>query len=144
MARGKVYKDKEAILKSKAEKQMNNADELFIAPNAFNDDHFDAIKYAARFLRFNGHLDLEEQLLEECGINPIPVFPIEESEFVQRLHAEGLSPHVQGYLRMGEGEDAIRYPIIVLNGDILRYEVFFQKLKSDLREELKAEMNGDT
>jgi hypothetical protein len=45
---------------------------------------------------------------------------------------------------MGEGEDAIRYPIIVLNGDILRYEMFFQKLKSDLREELKAELNGDT
>ena len=144
MARVKVYKDKEAILKSKPERQLNNADELFIAPNAFNNDHFDAIKYAARFLRFNGHLDLEEKLLEECGINPIPVFPIEESEFVQRLHAEGLSPHVQGYLRMGEGEDAIRYPIIILNGDILRYEQFFQKLKFDLREELKAEMNGDT
>lgn len=123
---------------------MHDADELLIAPNDFNESHLQAIRYAARFLRHRGYNDESEDLLTEAGIASVPMYDIEESEFMQKLQQEGIRPQLQGFLQAGTGKNAIRYPIVVLHGDVMRYEMFYQKLKHTLREEFEAELqNGD-
>lgn len=137
--------DVKDLINTPAEELMHDADEIIISPNDFNKNHLEAIRYAARFLRYKGYLDESEELLMEAGIDPVPTYELSNSEYIQRLEAEGLRPHVQGFLKAGSGKDAIRYPIIVMNGDIMRWEMFYQKLKHDLKEEAKAELqNGDS
>jgi hypothetical protein len=122
---------------------MHDADELVVAPNEFNNSHLEAIRYAARFMRYKGYHDESEELLLEAGIETVPVYDIEDSEFIKRLQEEGIRPQLQGFLTAGTGRDAIRYPIVVLHGDIMRYEMFYQKLKHTLREEFEAELQND-
>ena len=57
------------------------------------------------------------------------------------MQQEGISVSLQGYMKVGINEEAIRYPIIILSGDVMRFECMFQKLKHDLKNELQSESN---
>lgn len=137
----KVFKSEEEIINTRVDMLVHDADELIIGPNSMKEDHLTGIRYAARFMRHKGLIEESEELLTECNIEQVPNYDIENSEFVQRLIAEGITPHIQGFLKMGQGKEAIRYPIVALNGDILRWEIFFQKLKHDLKQEMLNDSN---
>jgi hypothetical protein len=131
----------EDMINTPSEYIMHDADDLLIGPKDMTKQHLEGIIYAARFMRHRGGVHEAEELLTECGINTVPQYDLENSEFIRRVEAEGMKAHVQGFMRAGKGKDAIRYPIIMVNGDIMRWEIFMQKLKSDLKEELKNDSN---
>jgi len=131
----------EELISIPANEIMHDADELVVAPNSMSEDNLLGIRYAARFLRHRGLVEESEDLLRECKIQQVPNYDLDDSEFIQKLRSEGIEPHIQGWMQIGTGKEAIRYPIIVLNGDIVRWEIFYQKLKHDLKQEENNESN---
>lgn len=141
MAKKKEIKNLDELKSIDSSELMNQVDEVLIGANDLNDDHKVGIKIAAEFMRRNGLGEASEDLLHSYEMNPIPIFPIEESEFCQRMQQEGINVSIQGYMKVGINEEAIRYPIIILSGDVMRFECMFQKLKHDLKNELQSESN---
>ena len=116
-------------------------DEFIKGANDLNDDNKLGLKLAAEFMRSNGLEDAAHDLLNQYEMKVIPTYNMEDSEFVQRMQAENIPVNLQGYMKVGQGDEAIRYPMIVLSGDVMRFECMFQKLKHDLKNELQSESN---
>lgn len=129
----KTINSVEEMISIPANEIMHDADELVVAPNSMSEDNLLGIRYAARFLRHRGLVEESEDLLRECRIEQVPNYDLNDSEFIQRLDSEGIKPHIQGWMQVGTGKEAIRYPIVVMSGDIMRWEIFYQKLKNDLK-----------
>lgn len=125
----------EEMVNIPSEMIMHDADELIVAPNSMSEDNLLGIRYAARFLRHKGLIQESEELLTECHIQQVPNYNVEDSEFIQKLIENGINPMIQGWMQVGSGTEAIRYPIVVLTGDIMRWEMFYQKLKHDLKQD---------
>ena len=116
-------------------------DEFIKGANDLNDDNKLGLKLAAEFMRSHGLEDAAHDLLNQYEMKVIPTYNMEDSEFVQRMQAENIPVNLQGYMKVGQGDEAIRYPMIVLSGDVMRFECMFQKLKHDLKNELQSESN---
>lgn len=125
----------EEMINIPSEMIMHDADELIVAPNSMSEDNLLGIRYAARFLRHKGLIQESEELLTECRIQQVPNYNVEDSEFIQKLNEHGITPMIQGWMQVGSGTEAIRYPIVVLTGDIMRWEIFYQKLKHELKQD---------
>ncbi|AIX24381.1 hypothetical protein AAJ62_gp037 [Synechococcus phage ACG-2014g] len=122
---------------------LNNVEQedLIEGGNALNDYQRQGVNIAAEWLRSKGMFDESEELLIAHNLKTVPVFPIQDSECVRRMENGGIRCVNQGYLTMGEGQQAIRYPIIGITTDVMRLEVFFQTLKHELKNELQSESN---
>lgn len=116
-------------------------DEFIKGANDLNDDNRLGLKLAAEFMRSHGLDEAAHDLLNQYEMKVLPTFNMEDSEFVQRMRAENIPVNLQGYMKVGHGDEAIRYPIIILSGDVMRFECMFQKLKHDLKNELQSESN---
>lgn len=126
-----------------AHELLNNVEQedLIEAGNALNDFQRQGVNIAAEWLRSKGMFNESEELLVAHNLKTVPIFPIQESECVRRMQDGGIVCVNQGYLTMGEGTGAIRYPIIAITTDVMRLEVFFQTLKYELKNELQSESN---
>lgn len=116
-------------------------DEFIKGANDLNDDNRLGLKLAAEFMRSHGLEEAAHDLLNQYEMKVIPTYDMEDSEFIQRMQAENVPVNLQGYMKVGQGDEAIRYPIVILSGDVMRFECMFQKLKHDLKNELQSESN---
>lgn len=131
----------EELIAISSSELMHQADDIIIGANILTDEHKNGLKLAAEFMRSHGLEEAAHDMLYRYNMEVIPTFPIENSEWANRMKDAGVAVNVQGYMKVGEGKDAIRYPIIMMSGDIMRYEIMFQKLKHDLKNELQNEDN---
>lgn len=131
----------EELIAISSSELMHQADDIIIGANTLTDEHKNGLKLAAEFMRSHGLEEAAHDMLYLYNMEVIPTFPIENSEWANRMKDAGVAVNVQGYMKVGEGKDAIRYPIIMMSGDIMRYEIMFQKLKHDLKNELQNEDN---
>jgi DNA-binding LacI/PurR family transcriptional regulator len=111
---------------------MHYCDEHVLSTNSISEENKRGIRAAAEFLEENGHKDLAFRLLQKYSAKDIPTYDVENSQFVSWLRREQVGYNTQGYVTVGVGEDAIRYPIINLNGDIMRLESAFLKYTAEL------------
>lgn len=129
------------LLEVEGDKIMHEADELIISSNDITDGHKAGLKLAAEFMRSHGLEEAAHDLLNLYNMEVLPTYNLEDSEFIQRMKEANININPQGYIKVGEGRDAIRYPIVMISGDIMRFEIMFQKLKHDLKNELQSENN---
>lgn len=131
----------EELLEVEVGSLMHEADDIILGANDITDEHRTGLKLAAEFMRSHGLEEAAHDLLNLYNMEVLPTYDLEDSEFIQRMRAANININPQGYLKVGEGKDAIRYPMIMLSGDIMRFEIMFQKLKHDIKNELQSENN---
>lgn len=112
---------------------LNYVDERQLSSNLITEEQKQGIISAARFLEEQGHHELSVKLLNKYNARQIHEYNIEDSEFIQYLRKEKVAINIQGYMTVGEGEEAIKYPIIILTSDVMRLEMMYQKLKVELQ-----------
>lgn len=129
------------LIEVEADKLMHEADDLILGANDITDEHRAGLKLAAEFMRSHGLEEAAHDLLNLYNMEVLPTYNLDDSEFIQRMRAANIHINPQGYMKVGEGKDTIRYPIVMISGDIMRFEIMFQKLKHDLKNELQSENN---
>tara|TARA_Y100000004_G_C8679259_1_gene312633 strand:+ start:79 stop:498 length:420 start_codon:yes stop_codon:yes gene_type:complete len=112
---------------------LNYVDDRPVSSNLITEEQKQGIISAARYLEENGQHELAVNLLNKYNARQITEYNINDSEFIQYLKKENIAVNVQGYMTVGEGEDAIKYPIVILTSDVMRLEMMFQKLKWELQ-----------
>ena len=89
-----------------------DSDEFIKGANDLNDDNKLGLKLAAEFMRSNGLDEAAHDLLNQYEMKVLPTFNMDDSEFVQRMKAENIPVNLQGYMKVGHGDEAIRYPML--------------------------------
>lgn len=111
---------------------MGLTNDIAIGSNTISEEQKKAMMYAARFLQERGQNDLAEELLLKYNVKKLKEYDLNSSEFIQYLKDAGITYNIQGFVTVGSGNDAIKYPILVLTGDIMRWEIAFQKMKYEM------------
>jgi len=112
---------------------LNYVEDRKISSNLITEEQKQGIISASRFLEENGHPDLAIKLLNKYNARKINEFDINDSEFINYLKEQNIAINVQGYVTVGEGADAIKYPVIIISSDVMRLEMMYQKLKYELQ-----------
>lgn len=122
-----------------SEMLKNLTSDLVIGSNTINEEQKKAMTYAARFLEEKGQPGLAEELLLKYNVRKLKEYDLNSSEFIQYLRNAGIAYHIQGFVTVGSGDDAIKYPILTMTGDIMRWEIAFLKMKSEVTQNAEGE-----
>jgi hypothetical protein len=112
---------------------LNYVEDRKVSSNLISEEQKQGIISASRFLEENGHHDLAIKLLNKYNARTINEYNLHDSEFINYLEKANIGINVQGYVTVGEGEEAIKYPIVILSCDVMRLEMMYQKLKYELQ-----------
>ncbi|AIX39121.1 hypothetical protein Syn9311C4_38 [Synechococcus phage ACG-2014b] len=112
---------------------LNYVEDRKVSSNLISEEQKEGIISASRFLEENGHHDLAVKLLNKYNARTISEYNLHDSEFINYLEQANIGINVQGYVTVGAGEDAIKYPIVIISADVMRLEMMYQKLKYELQ-----------
>jgi hypothetical protein len=112
---------------------LNYVEDRKVSSNLISEEQKEGIISASRFLEENGHHDLAVKLLNKYNARKISEYNLHDSEFINYLEQANIGINVQGYVTVGTGEDAIKYPIVIISSDVMRLEMMYQKLKYELQ-----------
>lgn len=94
------------------------------------EEHKDAALEIMNLLNQMGQPMIAEMIKHKFKIVEKPKFDLNNSPVHNSLTADGFFLAVQGYVGVGEGADAIDYPVVCINEDIRKLDAWFHKVMS--------------
>lgn len=82
------------------------------------DDQKVAIRECVKIIREYGLHDIGTSILERIGLESIPEYDLDESDFFKLLKENNIYASVQGHVRDGE----MKYPLLLCSADIREFD----------------------
>lgn len=95
---------------------------------SINEDHKKAATEIANIIEKNGNEMLASFIRHRFSVVEPKKYDLAESIFIKSCKENNIPIAIQGYLKHGDGPDAIHYPLVCINEDVRTLDSWFQKI----------------